>query len=93
MPAIPDLDTLTDWDKMGICWATPGWYAQSYFRAPYSVPKLEQMGLVETRVEPGRMGDITVETKMIRLTDAGLRAKVEIENSGFDIFGKITGEA
>ena len=86
---MPDISALTDWDKMGLCWATPVWYAQSYFRAPYSISKLEQMGLVETGVAPCRIGGHVLDTKMIRLTDAGQAAKVAIEASGFDIFGQI----
>lgn len=84
-----DISKLNDWDRLGICWADEGWVAVNYFKAPYSIPKLKKMGLVETTITTGRMGIHVISTEMVRLTPAGMDAKAEIEVSGFDKFAPI----
>lgn len=82
-----DIEDLNDWDKLGICWATGSWYAEQYFKARYSIPKLVDLGLleVETRKAAGTTWD-KVDTKMVRLTPAGVEMQAKIEASGFDKF-------
>lgn len=84
-----DVGDLTDWEKMGISWATAHWEGVSYFRAPLSIRRLETLGLVETRISIGQMGKHEVKSELVRLTQAGEVMKAAIKASGFNIFGTI----
>ena len=80
-----DIAALTEWDKLGICTMHPTWHSAHYFKAPYSLRKLIEMGLIEEKMsEPSGQPFDRVPARLLQLTAEGLKAKEEILASGFN---------
>jgi hypothetical protein len=86
---MPELDKLTDWEKLGLYWATDDWIWVRSFRAPLSIGRLEELGLVETAIKTSEWKGRTLRTEMVRLTPSGRQARDAVRASEFDGWAQI----